>query len=166
MFFNMCQAIYTSYNKYINIVLKYVLQLTQLASDIGGILGIFIGISIISVFEFIQLVIEVAKVIYGKTHEDDDEEDKQMICGSSMDMALEDVTMLDLEDIERPSTSHRVYTPHSISDLDLVVEDLETTNSDLDEEVLPSTSCSIQYSGNETKTSVNVQSRPNYYRIK
>ena len=97
-------------------------QFTKLGSDIGGILGIFIGISAISIVEIIQLVIDIAMVIGGKNLigkvDDVAENDKEVneaesgntfemveVKVTELDSAVEDLTITEMDEEEQPSTS-------------------------------------------------------------
>jgi len=52
--------------KYISISQQAKTKPEQLVSNLGGYLGLFVGLSFISLFEIIEIIIEVAFILSGK----------------------------------------------------------------------------------------------------
>ena len=90
-----------------------------MASDIGGILGIFIGISAISIVEIIQLDIVSAMVIGGTN-----------LAGKVDDVAENDKEVNEAESVQHPLEMEEV----KVAELDSAVEDLTISEMDGDEQ--------------------------------
>ena len=80
------------------------MQLTKLISDIGGILGIFIGVSAISFAEILYLIIHIMVIVL-KRKSFEEVEQKQHDRNSNEDdnMTVEDVELHVSEDDENGS---------------------------------------------------------------
>ena len=84
------------------VLLPVVLQLSQLISNIGGVLGLWIGISAVSIFEVAQLFVDLINVVFEKEEEEEDKNEEETHEEVSLDSRLDDddIVLQDFEEEE------------------------------------------------------------------